>query len=239
MQFAGTGSVLQLSQDAKAIGRLVAPAIAEEADRHELVINLDAGLSYYYDFDGAGIKFTDNQGSDRPQAVGSAHGASASLARAQDLLLARRAISLVRGYHESSPLYDNRQLNAVAWRGDSVQEASATEAYHLRDKSAGWMGTTLLGALPMRRLQFLVAQDRIDAAVNLDMQKFKSDYVGFGLAARTLASYQGIYLSAFGLMGVSSNETQRRMIGYNMRASGELTTSASYYSARIWIRICR
>ena len=232
VQFAGTGSVLQLSQDAKLIGRLVAPAIAEEADRHELVINLDAGLSYYYDFDGAGIKFTDNQGGDRPQAVGSAHGASASLARAQDLLLARRAISLVRGYHESSPLYDNRQLNAVAWRGDSVQEASATEAYHLRDKSAGWMGTTLLGALPKRRLQFLVAQDRVDAAVNLDMQKFKSDYVGFGLAARTLASYQGIYLSAFGLMGVSSNETQRRMIT-NMRASGELTTSASYYSAHL------
>ena len=55
VQFAGTGSVLQLSQDAKADSRLVAPAIAEEADRHELVINLDAGLSYY-DFDGAGIK---------------------------------------------------------------------------------------------------------------------------------------------------------------------------------------
>ena len=126
---------------------------------------------------------------------------------------------------KAARFYDNRQLNAVAWRGDSVQEASATEAYHLRDKSAGWMGTTLLGALPMRRLQFLVAQDRIDAAVNLDMQKFKSDYVGFGLAARTLASYQGIYLSAFGLMGVSSNETQRRMIT-NMRASGELATSA-------------
>ena len=232
VQFAGTGSVLQLSENAKLIGRLVAPAIAEEADRHEIVINLDAGLSYYYDFDGAGIKFTDNEGSDRPQAVGSAHGASSSMVRAQDLLLARRAVSLVRGYHESSPLYDNRQLNAVSWRGDSVQEPSASEAYQLRDKSIGWIGTTLLGALPKRRLQFLVAQDRIDAAVNQDMQKFKSDYVGFGFAARTLASYQGIYLSAFGLMGVSSNETKRRLIT-NSHASGELTASAAYYSAHL------